>query len=237
MTEIDELLLRQRQQQSAGCLPAAGSARSQQAGSLLLSRETRRRVHRRASLLLGTTTSSVGAVRRSDDRSPRRSDNRGDGSQQSPAQRVPMHRDVVACSESETSQKGCSCFRPSMNEGPLSSPLVLRRDGACVREVVARRHGCRRSPGRTGCRRILWAAGGVAGWSGAHLSIASSTSRTRCDRCSLRRRNSKMDCHAVRAKMAPAGAKGLNGWLRVSMYQIASVSLRASSICATFAPR
>ena len=33
--------------------------------------------------------------------------------------------------------------------------------------------------------------------------------------------------------MAPAGAKGLNGWLRVSMYQIASVSLRASSICAT----
>ena len=56
-------------------------------------------------------------------------------------------------------------------------------------------------------------------------------------RLSLRWRNSKMDCHAVRAKMAPAGAKGLNGWLRVSMYQIASVSLRASSICATLAPR
>ena len=46
-----------------------------------------------------------------------------------------------------------------------------------------------------------------------------------------------MDCQAVRAKMAPAGAKGLNGWLRVSMYQIASVSFLASSICATFAPR
>jgi hypothetical protein len=39
------------------------------------------------------------------------------------------------------------------------------------------------------------------------------------------------------ARMAPAGAKGLNGSLRVSMYQIASDSLRASSIWATFAPR
>ena len=46
-----------------------------------------------------------------------------------------------------------------------------------------------------------------------------------------------MDCQAVRRFMAPAGAKGLNGWLRVSMYQIASVSLRASSIWATLAPR
>ena len=34
-----------------------------------------------------------------------------------------------------------------------------------------------------------------------------------------------------------SGAKGLNGWLRVSMYRIASVSFLASSICATFAPR
>ena len=32
-------------------------------------------------------------------------------------------------------------------------------------------------------------------------------------------------------------SEGLDGWLRVSMYQIASVSLRASSIRATFAPR
>ena len=47
----------------------------------------------------------------------------------------------------------------------------------------------------------------------------------------------KRDCQAVRREMAPAGAKGLNGLLRVSMYQIASDSLRASSICATFAPR
>ena len=38
----------------------------------------------------------------------------------------------------------------------------------------------------------------------------------------------KMDCQAVRREMAPAGAKGLNGWLRVSMYQIASVSFLAS---------
>ena len=89
-----------------------------------------------------------------------------------------------------------------------------------------------------GCWRPLWTAGGlVVVWSGAHVSIASSSSRTRCYRGSLRRRMSKKDCQAVRREMAPAGAKGLNGWLRVSMYQIASVSLRASSICATFAPR
>jgi two-component system, OmpR family, phosphate regulon response regulator PhoB len=37
-------------------------------------------------------------------------------------------------------------------------------------------------------------------------------------------------------EMAPAGAKGLKGWFRVSMYRIASVSFLASSICATFAP-
>ena len=89
-----------------------------------------------------------------------------------------------------------------------------------------------------GCWRPLWTAGGlVVVWSSAHVSIASSSSRTRCYRGSLRRRMSKKDCQAVRREMAPAGAKGLNGWLRVSMYQIASVSLRASSICATFAPR
>ena len=89
-----------------------------------------------------------------------------------------------------------------------------------------------------GCWRPLWTAGGlVVVWSSAHVSIASSTSRTRCYRGSLRRRMSKKDCQAVRREMAPSGAKGLNGSLRVSMYQIASVSLRASSICATFAPR
>ena len=89
-----------------------------------------------------------------------------------------------------------------------------------------------------GCWRPLWTAGGlVVVWSSAHVSIASSTSRTRCYRGSLRRRMSKKDCQAVRREMALAGAKGLNGWLRVSMYQIASVSLRASSIWATFAPR
>ena len=79
--------------------------------------------------------------------------------------------------------------------------------------------------------------GGFERCSSLYRFIASSTSRTRCNRGSLRWRNSKMDCQAVRAKMAPAGAMGLNGWLRVSMYRIASVSLRASSICATFAPR
>jgi hypothetical protein len=39
---------------------------------------------------------------------------------------------------------------------------------------------------------------------------------------------------AARGKTAPAGAKG---WLRESMCQIASVSLRAMSIWATLAPR
>ena len=54
----------------------------------------------------------------------------------------------------------------SMNEGPLSTP-VLRRDGAWLREVVARRHGRRRSSGR------MWGAGGRYGprvgwwWCGA----------------------------------------------------------------------
>jgi hypothetical protein len=50
----------------------------------------------------------------------------------------------------------------------------------------------------------------------------------------LRWRISKKGCQAARRNAAPAGAKG---WLRVSMYQIASVSLRARSICATLAPR
>ena len=51
---------------------------------------------------------------------------------------------------------------------------------------------------------------------------------------SLRRRNSKESRQAARRKRAPAGAKG---WLRVSMCQIASVSLRERSIWATLGPR
>src|SRR6266480_824200 len=42
------------------------------------------------------------------------------------------------------------------------------------------------------------------------------------------------DRQAARGSVAPLGAKG---WLRVSMCQIASVSRRARSICATLAPR
>jgi hypothetical protein len=130
-------------------------------------------------------------------------------------------------------------FPPALYErGPgVKSPLCFGGTGfACERGSPAGIHAGG-SPGRMGCRGALWGADGVAVGSGAHLSIASSTSRTWCDRCSLRRRNSKMDCQAVRAGMAPAGAKGLNGWLRVSMCQIASVSFLASSICATFALR
>jgi len=50
----------------------------------------------------------------------------------------------------------------------------------------------------------------------------------------LRWRNSGMGCQAARRIVAPAGAKG---WLRVSMYQIASASRRERSICATLGPR
>src|SRR6188472_3082896 len=50
----------------------------------------------------------------------------------------------------------------------------------------------------------------------------------------LRWRISKTGCQAARRNVAPAGA---NGWLRVSMYQIASVSFLARSIWATLAPR
>jgi hypothetical protein len=63
----------------------------------------------------------------------------------------------------------------SMNEGSVSSP-VLRRDGAWLREVVARRHGCRRRLRPDGLVAALWTAGGsVMAWSSAHVSIASST--------------------------------------------------------------
>jgi hypothetical protein len=51
---------------------------------------------------------------------------------------------------------------------------------------------------------------------------------------SLRWRISLTDRHAARGFVAPAGAKG---WLRVSMCQIASLSLRARSTWATFGPR
>ena len=37
----------------------------------------------------------------------------------------------------------------SMNEGPVSTPLCFSGT-TCVREVLARRHGCRRSPARWG---------------------------------------------------------------------------------------
>ena len=119
--------------------------------------------------------------------------------------------------------------------GPGVKPQLLRRDGAWLQEVSPDGMDAGGAPGRTAA---LGRAGGlVVVWSGAHVSIASSTSRTRCYRGSLRWRMSKKDCQAVRRIRAPSGAKGLNGWLRVSMYQIASVSLRASSIWATFAPR
>src|SRR5207342_2230263 len=50
----------------------------------------------------------------------------------------------------------------------------------------------------------------------------------------VRRCMSEVSRQAARRKGAPAGAKG---WLLVSMCQIASVSLRDSSIWATLGPR
>src|SRR6266550_2802708 len=86
---------------------------------------------------------------------------------------------------------------------------------------------CQRGPGSRSAAEAL-------GWSEAHLSIASSLGMIRFDGSSHRRRISDMGRHAARGVVAPAGAKG---WLRVSMYQIASVSLRAISTRATFLPR
>ena len=59
-----------------------------------------------------------------------------------------------------------------MNEGLLSSP-VLRRDGAWLREVSPDGMDAGGAPAG---RAALWPAGGwVMVWSGAHVSIASST--------------------------------------------------------------
>jgi hypothetical protein len=81
----------------------------------------------------------------------------------------------------------------------------------------------------------LGAAGGLGVSSGAHVSIAPSVcgDLAKSERL-VRRCMSKMSRQAARRKGAPVGAKG---WFRVSMCQIASVSLRASSIWATLGPR
>jgi putative transposase len=81
----------------------------------------------------------------------------------------------------------------------------------------------------------LQAAGGLGVSSGAHVSIAPSGRGDWAESEGLVRRcMSEESRQAARRKGAPAGAKG---WLRVSMCQIASVSLRDSSIWATLGPR
>src|SRR5215208_4828959 len=65
-------------------------------------------------------------------------------------------------------------------------------------------------------------------------AIAPSASRTVRNGRPLRWRISKESRQAARRKRAPAGAKG---WLRVSICQMASVSLRERSIWATLGPR
>ncbi len=88
--------------------------------------------------------------------------------------------------------------------------------------------------GSSACR-CLGSAGRVVVASGAHVSIAPLACGDRAEwEGSFRRRISKVSRQAARRKPAPAGA---NGWLRVSMCQIASVSLRESSIWATLGRR
>src|SRR6266540_1368137 len=83
-------------------------------------------------------------------------------------------------------------------------------------------------------RRI---AGGVWVASGAHFSVAPCLVR-RSGGSSLRWRISHGG-PSVRGQRhkAPAGVEGWKGWLRVSMCQIASASLRAITTLATLPPR
>jgi hypothetical protein len=108
----------------------------------------------------------------------------------------------------------------SMKAGPLSRALSSCRARRSARSALRDRPSGR--------------SHGSGRWSGAHLSIASSSFEDQVSLETLRWRSSLRGCQAARRKVAPAGAKG---WLRVSMCQIASVSLRARSIWATLAPR
>src|SRR5215207_9186818 len=115
-------------------------------------------------------------------------------------------------------------------------PLVLQRSSAVDRGGAARirlyERGlvvrCGQGGGGQGPRAVWW-------WRATLKSLSPLQRRGPCEMGgSLRRRISKESRQAARGKRAPAGAKG---WLRVSMCQIASVSLRERSIWATFGTR
>jgi hypothetical protein len=149
---------------------------------------------------------------------------------------------------------------PRARNGPdASAPLALR--GACCGRAGRVRPASRLAPapssnavvrarptdtlgvrlyegGRVvngvGCS-LLGAAGGWWVSSGAHVSIApSGRGDLAKSEWLVRRCMPEMSRQAARRNGAPAGAKG---WFRVSMCQIASVSLRARSIWATLGPR
>jgi hypothetical protein len=122
---------------------------------------------------------------------------------------------------------------------PVCSSHKIPMKGAVVRPCYQKslppycRSPGEREPGTT----LSWSAGASARWSGAHCSIVSSDGEDGV----LSRLTPAVHSHNGRSGgqtiTAPAGVSGFNGCLGVRMYQTASVSLGASSICATLAPR
>jgi hypothetical protein len=127
-----------------------------------------------------------------------------------------------------------TCLSVVVRAKPVVEGVKNRRVPA--RSPVGRPHGAERRRRLTAAAvRRLGVVGGLVVASGAQVSIAPSGVGD-CAKWegSFRRRISKASRQAARRKPAPAGA---NGWLRVSMCQIASVSFRESSIWATLGPR
>jgi hypothetical protein len=139
---------------------------------------------------------------------------------------------------------GIRVRQESLDVGRTDARVVVEHDGR--REVAPsnpnRPDGsaaCRLYEGGRGVnRRSRCSFSGRAGWvvgvSGAHLSIAPWCRGSGVMGGSFRWRISKESRQAARRQGAPAGAKG---WLRVSMCQKASASLRERSIWATLGPR
>ncbi len=123
--------------------------------------------------------------------------------------------------EERRSRAGGRLVLVSMKAGPLSRQPFVYRSARGVSPMAPARDP-------SGCTR------GSGHWSGAHLCIASSDFEGQVSSETLRWRNCIRGCQAARRNEAPAEAKG---WLRVSMYRIASVSFWARSICATLAAR
>jgi hypothetical protein len=133
---------------------------------------------------------------------------------------------------------------------PLISSSVISTQRAGHARVFRARCASQPEPIETLATRLYeegLIVNGVGGWllaapvgcgvaSGAHLSMACSAGRTRCHGRPAPWAQVRKGRQAARRKAEPPGG-GVKGWLVVSMCQIASVSLRAMSIWATFAPR